>query len=60
MHLEGDDDEPGALTTIFDTLARAGVAVNESSGIASIHRRYGVILSLEHDDCETAIAVLGA
>ena len=52
------DDESGALADIFDKLSRAGVGVSESSGIADIKGGYGVVLYLEQQDCEKAVAAL--
>lgn len=53
-----DDDESGALADIYKKLAQAGIRVNESSGIADINGGYGVILYLEPEDCEKAVAAL--
>jgi len=52
------DDESGALADIYEKLSRAGVDVDESSGIANIKGSYGVILYLKPGDCDKAIAVL--
>jgi len=51
-------DESGALAEIYEKLSQAGVRVNESSGIADIQGWYGVVLSLEQEDCEKAAAAL--
>lgn len=52
------DDESGALADIYEKLSRAGINVIESSGIADIKGWYGVILSLEQEDCEKAADAL--
>jgi hypothetical protein len=52
------DDESGALADIYERLSQADIQVNESSGIADIKGGYGVILYLEQEDCEKAIAAL--
>ena len=52
------DDESGALAEIYEKLGQAEITVNESSGIADINGGYGVILSLEQQDCERAVAAL--
>ncbi len=51
-------EEPGALAGIYERLARAGVSVRESSGIAHIDRGFGVVLYLEPGDCARAAAAL--
>lgn len=53
-----DDDESGALADIYEQLARADIRVNESGGIADINGGYGVILYLEPEDCDKAVAAL--
>ena len=55
--IEGGD-KSGALADIFDKLSRAGITVDESSGIADIHGGYGVVLYLSQEDCERAAAAL--
>lgn len=55
--IEGDD-ESGALADIYENLSQAGVSIRESSGIAGIMGGYGVILYLEEEDCEKAVAAL--
>jgi len=52
------DDESGALAEIYEKLARAGINVYESSGIADIKGWYGVILYLKQEDCEKAADAL--
>ena len=52
------DDESGALADIYEKLSQADIKVNESSGIADIQGSYGVILYLEQEDCEKAVAAL--
>ena len=54
------DEVPGACSRIYERLAAAGVAVVESSGIADINGGYGVVLYLEPEECEKALAALGA
>ena len=55
--VKGDNDESGALADIFEKLSQADIDVGESSGIADINGSYGVILYLEQEDCEKAVAV---
>jgi hypothetical protein len=57
--IKGYDDESGALADIFEKLSQADIRVYESSGIANIKRSYGVVLYLEQEDCEKAMAALG-
>ncbi len=52
------DEEPGALSVIYQRLARAGIPVRESSGIAHVNGGYGVVLFLDPGDCERAVAAL--
>ncbi len=52
------DDESGALADIYEKLSQADIHVSESSGIADIKGGYGVILYLEQEDCERAVAAL--
>ena len=52
------DEKPGALADIYEKLSRAGIQVNEASGIAHINAGYGVILYLNQEDCSRAIAAL--
>ena len=56
--IKGDDDESGALGRIYEKLAQAGVTVYESSGIAHVWDRYGVVLYLTPEECEKALAAL--
>ncbi len=55
--IQGDDDS-GALADIYEKLARANIAVRESSGIADIKSSYGVVIYLAKEDCEKAVAAL--
>ena len=50
------DDQSGALADIYDKLSQANITVNESSGIAGINGAYGVVLYLDEEDCEKAMA----
>ena len=52
------NDESGALADIYEKLSQADIDVSESSGIADINGSYGVILYLEQEDCEKAVAAL--
>ena len=52
------DDQSGALSEIYEKLARAEITVNESSGIADISGAYGVVLYLNEEDCKIAMSVL--
>jgi hypothetical protein len=52
------DDESGALADIYEKLSRAGIDVNEASGIANIKGSYGVVFYLKQEDCDKAIAAL--
>ena len=52
------DDESGALADIYEKLSQADINVSESSGIADINGSYGVVLYLEQEDCEKAMAAL--
>jgi len=52
------DDEAGALADIYQKLSEAGIQQQESSGIANIEGRYGVVLYLTPEDCEKAVAAL--
>jgi hypothetical protein len=54
------DERPGALADIYGRLARAGIAPEESSGIAHINGGYGVVLYLRPEDCDRATAALGS
>ena len=56
--IKGYDDESGALADIYEQLSQADIKVNESSGIADIKGSYGVILYLEQEECEKAVAAL--
>jgi len=58
LHIQSDDDEPGTCADIFHRLSQAGVRVSESSGIAGVFDKYGVIVYLEEDQCDKAIAAL--
>lgn len=52
------DDESGALADIFGRLARSGIIVKESCGIADINGGYGVVLYLDDADVEKAFLAL--
>ncbi|HEX2906761.1 MAG TPA: hypothetical protein VHO69_07875 [Phototrophicaceae bacterium] len=52
------DDEAGALADIYERLAQANIQVDESSGIANIKGRYGVVLYLKPEDGNRALAAL--
>ena len=56
--IKGYNDESGALAGIFDKLSHADIKVPESSGFADIRDSYGVVLYLEQNDCDKAMAVL--
>jgi len=56
--IKGDNDESGALADIYEKLSQVDINVSESSGIADIKSSYGVILYLEPEDCEKAVAAL--
>ena len=57
--IKGDTDKSGDLADIYEKLSQEDINVHESSGIADIKGSYGVILYLNHEDCEKALAVLG-
>jgi hypothetical protein len=52
------DEKPGALAEIYKKLSHANIQVKESSGMAHINGGYGVILYLQPEDSEKAIAIL--
>jgi hypothetical protein len=52
------DEEPGALSRLYEKLAHAGIRVQEASGIAHVKSGYGVILYLRSEDCDRAMAAL--
>jgi hypothetical protein len=54
------DERPGALADIYGRLARAGISVEESAGIAHINGGYGVVLYLRPEDCDRAITAVGS
>jgi hypothetical protein len=54
------DERPGALADIYGRLARAGISVEESCGIAHINGGYGVVLCLRPEDCDRAITALSS
>lgn len=56
--IKGYDDESGALADIYEKLSQADINVYESSGIANIKGSYGVVLYLNQEDCEKAMAAL--
>jgi hypothetical protein len=53
-------ERPGALAEIYGKLSRAGIAVEESSGIAHVRGSYGVILYVKREDRDAAAAALNA
>lgn len=56
--IKGDNDESGELAGIYEKLSQVDINVSESSGIADIKGSYGVILYLDQEDCEKAVAAL--
>lgn len=56
--VKGYDDESGECANIHEKLSKAGVNIYESNGIANIKESYGVVLYLDEEDCEKAIAAL--
>ena len=52
------DEKAGALADIYERLSKAGIQVDEASGIADINAGYGVILYLKREDCDKAMTVL--
>jgi hypothetical protein len=52
------DEKSGALAEIYRKLSRAGIQVEESSGIAHINGGYGVVLYLKQEDCDKAMTAL--
>ncbi|MBN2612230.1 MAG: hypothetical protein JXB00_11785 [Bacteroidales bacterium] len=56
--IKSDSDEPGECAGIFRRLSQIDIKINESIGIADIKDSYGVVVCLEHNDCEKAIAAL--
>jgi hypothetical protein len=56
--VKSDTDEPGECAMVHEKLAKAGVHVKESSGIADIKDSYGIVLYIEQEDCEKAITAL--
>ena len=58
LFIKGDNDESGELADIYEKLSKADIHVHESTGIADIKGSYGVILYLEQEDCEKAMAAL--
>jgi hypothetical protein len=57
LYVRGND-ESGALADIFERLGQVGIGPCESSGLADINGGYGVVLYLEGEDHERAIAAL--
>ncbi len=57
LYVRGDD-QSGALADIFEKLAQARIGLCKSSGLADIKGGYGVVLYLEGEDRERAIAAL--
>ena len=56
--IKGDTDNSGDLAGIYNKLSQANINVKESSGIADMNGCYGVVLYLESEDCEKALAIL--
>jgi hypothetical protein len=54
--IKSNTDEPGECAGIFKKLSQVDINVYESSGIADIKESYGVILYLNQEDCEKALA----
>ena len=52
------DEKSGALADIYEKLSKAGIQVEEASGIADINAGYGVILYLKREDSDKAMTVL--
>ena len=52
------DEKAGALADIYERLSKAGIQVDEASGIADINAGYGVLLYLKREDCDKAMTVL--
>jgi len=52
------DEEAGALADIYEKLSKAGIQVDEASGIADINAGYGVLLYMKREDCDKAMTVL--
>jgi hypothetical protein len=52
------DEKAGALADIYERLSKAGIQVDEASGIADINAGYGVILYMKREDCDMAMTVL--
>ena len=58
--IKSDSDEPGECADIFRKLSHANVNVIEAIGIADIKDSYGVVLYLNPEDFERAMAALKA
>ncbi len=56
--VKSDTDEPGECAMVHEELAKAGVRVLESSGIADIKDSYGIVLYIDQDDSEKALKAL--
>lgn len=52
------NEKAGALADIYQKLSKAGIQVDEASGIADVNEGYGVILYLKREDCDKAMTVL--
>ena len=59
LYVRGDD-QSGALADIFEKLGQAQIGLSESTGLADIKGGYGVLLYLDREDCERAVAALQA
>lgn len=53
--VKSDTDEPGECALVHERLAKAGVRVKESSGIADIKDSYGIVLYIAQEDSEKAV-----
>jgi hypothetical protein len=56
--VKGYDDKSGECSNVHEKLARAGIDVYESSGIANINGSWAIVLYIKQEDCKKAIAAL--
>ena len=56
--IKSDTDEPGECAGIFRRLSETDIKDYEFSGIADIKNSYGIVLYLQQEDCEKALAAL--
>ncbi len=54
MQVHGLLDSRTRVSMVHEKLAKAGVHVTESSGIADIQESYGIVLYIEQEDSEKA------